>query len=131
MISVKFTTVVAVFTVSIIFGSYFHFGYSTAPLVTIQNDGLFVVANSYPTNATYLGLTAGHWGEIFNVTITPSVNRTQLQFTVYQNYQMLNQSIIQNINSTIYGSGTFTIYLDLGSSNISTPEYTDVKWSVN
>lgn len=121
-----------IFLAAVVLGAVVAHSFVRADLqyVTVRDGGLFIVANSYPTNSTYLGLTAGHWGEMFNVTTLPIVNSTLLVFTVFQNYQMLNQTVIQNLNSTLRGSGTFTIYLDLGSSSISEPEYTDVKWLV-
>jgi len=99
------------------------------PSVTVRENGWFVVAQSYPTNDTFLSLTAGHWGDSYNLTVSQSVNVTEINFRVFSNYGFPNATITQNLNATLYGSGVFTIYLDLGSSSLGSPVYTSIGWS--
>src|SRR5712664_1745550 len=84
-----------------------------ALLVTLTEGSFFVVANTYETNSTFLGLTAGHFGETWNVTVASNVNSTLLNFRVFQNYGLSNATQLQDLNSTFTGSGTWTIFLDL------------------
>ncbi len=106
------------------------FVHAESPLVSITENGWFVVANSYPSNSTFLGLTAGHWGDSYNVTIGSNVNETMIEFQVFESYGFPNAILTQDLNATIFGSGTVTVYLDLGSSSLGSPVYTDVIWSV-
>ena len=126
---VKITTVVAVFLTSVLIGTFFHlphvFGSGN---VTVVDEGMFIVSETFPSNTTFLDLHAGHRGEIFKVTAS-GVNATSLTFTVTQDYGRSNATVIRVQNTTLRGSGSWTVYLDLGSSVISIPFYVDTKWS--
>ncbi len=65
------------------------------PTITIEDKGLFVVANSYSASGTSAPteLIAGHWGDKFNVTIYDNQTHT-VNWKVWNNYGMENQTLI-------------------------------------
>ncbi len=113
--------------IGVVIGVFLH-ARADAPTITIEDKGLFVVANSYPANGTNAPteLVAGHWGDKFNVTVYDNQTHT-VNWKVWSNYGMANQTLVVDANNTLTESTI--VYLDLGTSVLSDPIYFDWSWN--
>ncbi len=86
--------------------------------ISIQDNGLFVVANDTPSNATlvaignatfYTGnLTAGTWGDWYNVTVSSGIH--SLTFTV----KWENGALVDREAMELRGPGLVVVYYGFG-----------------
>ncbi len=95
--------------------------------LAVDDQGLFVVANSYSTNGTSVprDLVAGHWGELVNTTVLDNSEHL-MNFRLFKGKGVVG-ILIFSVNSTLTKSTL--IHLDMGTSELPGTFYLELRWT--